>query len=70
MHVREVITLFFGKKHNEESLALLRIAALKRTKSPVPEIEVEVIDLETKLTTSFESIRKAANFIGSYIKTN
>ena len=60
---------FYGKKHSEESLALLKTAAANRTKLPVPGIEVEVIDIETKLTYTFESIRKAAAFMGSDIKT-
>jgi hypothetical protein len=60
---------FFGKTHTEESLALIRVAALNREKSSVPGIEIDITDLETKLTTTYDSIRKAANAINSDIKT-
>lgn len=60
---------FYGKKHTAESINLIRAAALKRTKLSKPSIEVEIIDLETKLTTTYESIRKAANAINSDIKS-
>lgn len=60
---------FYGKTHREESLILLRKAAVNRVKSPVPGIEVEIIDIETKLTHTFDSIRKAALFMNSDIKT-
>lgn len=60
---------FYGKKHSKESLALLKVAAAKRDKLPVSGLEVEITDLETKITTVYESIRKAAEAIGSDIKT-
>jgi group I intron endonuclease len=60
---------FYGKKHTIESIDLIRTAALKRTKLNKPGIEVEITDLETKLTTTYESIRKAANAINSDIKS-
>lgn len=60
---------FYGKKHNEETLSGIRAAAANRIKTPVPGIEVEITDLETKLTTTYESIRKAAVAIGSDIKS-
>lgn len=60
---------FYGKTHTEESLNLLKSAAANRVKSPVPGIEVEITDLETKITTTYESIRKAANAIDSDIKS-
>ena len=60
---------FFGKKHTEESIDLIRAAAFKRTKLSKPGIEVEITDLETKLTTTYESIRKAAKDINSDIKS-
>lgn len=60
---------FFGKTHSEEALALIRAAALNREKSSVPGIEVDITDLETKLTNTYDSIRKAANAINSDIKT-
>jgi len=60
---------FFGKTHSEEALALIRAAALNREKSSVPGMEVEITDLQTKLTTTYDSIRKAADAIDSDIKT-
>lgn len=60
---------FYGKTHSEKSLALLKAAAANREKTPVPGIEVEITDLETKLTTAYESIRKAARAIDSDIKS-
>lgn len=59
---------FEGKKHTPEALNLLR-TALKRTKLHKPGVEVEITDLETKLTTTYESIRKAAKAINSDIKS-
>jgi group I intron endonuclease len=60
---------FYGKKHSDESLALLRATASKRIKSPVPGLEVEITNIETKITTIYNSIREAAKAIGSDIKT-
>jgi len=60
---------FFGKTHSDQSLALIKAAAKNRVKSGVPGLEVEITDLETKLTTTYESIRKAAVAIGSDIKS-
>jgi len=60
---------FYGKKHSEKSLALIKDAAMRRIKHPVPGIEVEITNIETKETTVYESIRKAALAIGSDIKT-
>jgi len=60
---------FFGKTHSDQSLALIKAAANNRIKSAVPGLEVEITDLETKLTTTYESIRKAAVAIGSDIKS-
>jgi NUMOD3 motif/NUMOD1 domain len=58
---------FYGKKHSEESLILLKAAATNRDKLPVPGLEVT--DLDTKITTIYKSIREAAKAIGSDIKT-
>lgn len=58
-----------GKTHSDQSLALIKAAANNRIKSAVPGLEVEITDLETKLTTTYESIRKAAVAIGSDIKS-
>lgn len=60
---------FFCKTHSDQSLALIKAAANNRIKSAVPGLEVEITDLETKLTTTYESIRKAAVAIGSDIKS-
>lgn len=43
--------------------------ALNRTKLPNPVVEVEITDIETKLTSRYESIRKAAKAINSDIKS-
>jgi group I intron endonuclease len=59
---------FYGKIHTFSSLDLIRKAALNRTNPPVPGIEVEIIDLDTNEVTVYDSIRKAANSIGSGIK--
>jgi hypothetical protein len=61
------LSYFEGKKHLEKSKALIRTAALNRTKLHKPGIEVEITDLETKLTLTYESIRKAAKAINSNI---
>jgi len=58
----------YGKIHTSSSLDLIRKAALNRTNPPVPGIEVEIIDLDTNEVTVYDSIRKAANSIGSDIK--
>jgi hypothetical protein len=60
-----------GKKHTPEALisATPKEAALNRTKLTKPGIEVEITDIDTKLTTTYESIRKAAFAIYSDIKS-
>nr|YP_009262018.1 hypothetical protein [Chrysoporthe austroafricana]AMX22093.1 hypothetical protein [Chrysoporthe austroafricana] len=60
---------FYGKKHTAEALNSLVNAALNRSKLSKPGVEVEITDLDTKLTTSYESIRKAAKAINSDIKS-
>lgn len=60
---------FYGKKHTPEALISMKEAALNRTKLTKPGIEVEITDIETKLTTTYESIRKAAFAINSDIKS-
>lgn len=60
---------FYGKKYTAESRDLIRAAALKGTKLNKPGIEVEITDLETKLTTTYEFIRRVANAINSDIKS-
>jgi group I intron endonuclease len=60
---------FFGKTHSEESKNLIKAAALNRKGPHVAAIAVEVTDLETKITTVYDSIRKAADALNSDIKT-
>lgn len=60
---------FYGKKHSTETLDIFRVIALDRTKLSKVGVEVEITDLETKLTTTYESIRKAASAINSDIKS-
>lgn len=60
---------FFGKTHSAETLALMRKAALNRPEPSVPGIEVDILDIQTNITTTFNSIRSAAASIGSDIKT-
>lgn len=36
---------FYGKSHTEESLTLIKTAALNRFNSPVPGLKVEITDL-------------------------
>lgn len=39
------MAFFFGKKHTEKSLALIKAAANNRIKLAVPGIEVEIFDV-------------------------
>jgi hypothetical protein len=58
-----------GISLSEETRAKMRAAACKRKNLLVPSIEVEITDLQTKLTSTYASINKAANAIESDIKT-
>lgn len=60
---------FENKKHTEESLALLRAIAQNRESHPVPGLKVQVTDLETDITTIYNSIRAAVAALNSDIKT-
>jgi hypothetical protein len=60
---------FEGQKDSKENLYLFRNTALTRTKDPKAGIEVKVRDIETNLTISYTSIRKAAKAINSNIKS-
>jgi len=60
---------FYGKKHTAEALNSMKNAALNRSKLHKAGVEVEITDLETKLTVTYESIRKAAKAINSDIKS-
>lgn len=43
---------FYKKKHKEETLDKLRAIARNRNYTPVKGLEVEITDLETKITTT------------------
>jgi group I intron endonuclease len=60
---------FFGKRHSEETINILKDIAANRSKPPVPGIEVEITDVKTNITTKYSSIRLAAKAINSEIKT-
>ena len=60
---------FYNKKHSEESLNLIKAKALKRKNISKPGLKVEIKDIETNITTTYNSIRQAANSINSDIKT-
>lgn len=60
---------FYGKNHSAETIEIMKSVALNRTKLPNPGIEVEITDIETKLTSRYESIRKTAKAINSDIKS-
>ena len=60
---------FYGKTHNQETIKKFKEIASNRTYSPIPGLEVEITNLETKVTTAYTSIRKAAISINSDIKT-
>lgn len=60
---------FYGKKHTTQAWNSMRIAALNRSKLSKPLISVEITHLETKLTTTYQSIRKAAKAIYSDFKS-
>lgn len=79
-HTEEVIDLmsktrrginnpFYNKKHNTETLEKLRDIARNRKYTPIKGLEVEITDLETKITSTYSSIRKAAKYLKSDIKT-
>jgi group I intron endonuclease len=59
---------FYNKKHTFETLEKLKDIARNRDYTPVKGLEVEITDLETKITTTHSSIREAAKFLDS-IKT-
>jgi len=53
---------FYGKKHNLNTIEKLKTIAQNRDYLPVPGLEVEITDLETKITTVFNSILMRLNF--------
>jgi group I intron endonuclease len=60
---------FYNKKHTIESLEKLREIARNRNYTPIKGLEVEITDIETKITSMHRSIREAAKFLNSDIKT-
>lgn len=60
---------FFGKTHTDETKSIISAERRNRLVPPVPGILVEILDIETDITTTFNSIRSAADSIGSDIKT-
>jgi group I intron endonuclease len=60
---------FFNKKHSSETIEVLKHIAQNRKHIPVKGLEVEITDLETNTTNVFSSIRDAAKFLKSDIKT-
>lgn len=57
------------KNNKLNVISKLKEIASSRTYLPVPGLEVEVTDIETKTTIVYESIRKAALALNSDIKT-
>lgn len=49
--------------------ALMRTARDNRLTQPVPGIQVEILDIDSNITTVYDSVRKAALAINSDIKT-
>ena len=60
---------FYKKKHTIDTIEKLRDIAKNRNYTPVKGLEVEITDLETKTTTIHSSVREAAKFLNSDIKT-
>jgi len=60
---------FFNKTHTPETIEKLKNLAQNRTYVPVKGLDVEITDLETKITTTTSSVREAAKLLNSDIKT-
>lgn len=60
---------FYNKKHSSDTSLRRKNIAQNRKHIPVKGLEVEVTDLDTKTTNVFNSIREAAKFLKSDIKT-
>lgn len=54
---------FYNKTHTPETIEKLKNIAQNRTHVPVKELDVEITDLETKITTTYSSVREAAKFL-------
>jgi NUMOD3 motif len=68
-HRRGINNPFYNKKHSIKTLDTLRDIARNRNYTPVKELEVEITDLETKISTTHGSIRETVKFLKSDIKT-
>nr|QID42132.1 GIY-YIG endonuclease [Fusarium cerealis] len=60
---------FYNKTHTPETIEKLRNIAQNRTHLPVKGLDVEITDIETKITTTYSSVREAASYLNSDIKT-
>lgn len=60
---------FFGKKHSEETKEKFREIALNRDKLHKSGIKVEVIDLKTNETITYDSIRDAVKALETHLST-
>nr|YP_009750538.1 GIY-YIG endonuclease [Tolypocladium cylindrosporum]QIJ60543.1 GIY-YIG endonuclease [Tolypocladium cylindrosporum] len=60
---------FYNKKHTDDTIEKFKIIASNRTYVPVKGLEVEITDIETKITSTHSSIREAAKYLNSDIKT-
>ena len=60
---------FYCKKHSANLIEKLKDIASNRGYLPVPYIEVEITDLETKITIVYSTMREIASAIDSDIKT-
>lgn len=60
---------WYGKNLSEETKNKLRIIALNRESSNKPGFDVEVLDTQTGIKTSYSSLRKACEAIGTYLST-
>ena len=60
---------FYNKKHTPDTIEKFKTIASNRTYVPVKGLEVEITDIETKITSTYSSIREAARFLNSDIKT-
>lgn len=60
---------FYNQKHTPDTIDKFKIIASNRTYVPVKGLEVEITDIETKITSTHSSIREATKFLNSDIKT-
>lgn len=62
-------SFWYGKKLSTETKNKIRISALKREKSSKTGFSVEVLDTQTSIKTTYPSLRKACEAIGSHLST-